>query len=70
MSYAIGVNRVGEDDNGYEYTGHSQLVDYLGEYLIEPTEEEGILITTLDKSKCLKFKSLTFKDKDIFEIKD
>jgi hypothetical protein len=30
-----------EDDNGYEYTGHSQLVDYLGEYLIEPTEEEG-----------------------------
>jgi hypothetical protein len=23
---------VGEDDNGYEYTGHSQLVDYLGEY--------------------------------------
>jgi predicted amidohydrolase len=54
MSYAIGVNRVGEDDNGYEYTGHSQLVDYL-EYLIEPTEEEGILITTLDKSKCLKF---------------
>jgi hypothetical protein len=22
-------------------TGHSQLVDYLGEYLIEPTEEEG-----------------------------
>jgi hypothetical protein len=24
----------------------SQLVDYLGEYLIEPTEEEGILITT------------------------
>jgi hypothetical protein len=38
----------------------TQLVDYLGEYLIEPTEEEGILITTLDKSKCLKFvKSLT-----------
>jgi hypothetical protein len=31
-----------EDDNGYEYTGHLQLVDYLGEYLIEPTEEEGI----------------------------
>jgi predicted amidohydrolase len=49
-----------EDDNGYEYTGHSQLVDYLGEYLIEPTEEEGILIT-LDKSKCLKFvKKLDF----------
>jgi hypothetical protein len=59
MSYAIELIEW-EDDNGYEYTGHSQLVD-LGEYLIEPTEEEGILITTLDKSKCLKFKSLTFK---------
>jgi omega-amidase len=72
MSYAIGVNRVGEDDNGYEYTGHSQLVDYLGEYLIEPTEEEGILIATLDKSKMLEVrKKLDFlSDKDIFEIKD
>jgi hypothetical protein len=40
-------------------TGHSQLVDYLGEYLIEPTEK-GILITTLDKSKCLKFVKLDF----------
>jgi predicted amidohydrolase len=27
MSYAIGVNRVGEDDNGYEYTvTHSLLI--------------------------------------------
>jgi predicted amidohydrolase len=54
MSYAIELiewERMTMDIN----TGHSQLVDYLGEYLIEPTEEEGILITTLDKSKCLKF---------------
>jgi hypothetical protein len=56
--------RVGEDDNGYEYTGHSQLVDYLGEYLIEPTEEEGFCI--LDKSKCLKFVKLDFFGVKIF----
>jgi omega-amidase len=72
MSYAIGVNRVGEDNNGYQYTGHSQLVDYLGEYLIEPTEAKGILIAILDKSKMLEVrKNLPFlSDKDVFEIRD
>lgn len=72
MSYAIGVNRVGEDNNGYQYTGHSQLVDYLGEYLIEPTEAKGILIAILDKSKMLEVrKKLPFlSDKDVFEIRD
>jgi omega-amidase len=71
MSYAIGVNRVGEDDNGYEYTGHSQLVDYLGDYLIEPKQNEGILLATLDKSKMIEVrKKLDFlSDKDIFDIK-
>lgn len=72
MSYAIGVNRVGEDNNGYQYTGHSQLVDYLGEYLIEPTEAKGILVAILDKSKMLEVrKNLSFlSDKDVFEIRD
>lgn len=72
MSYAIGVNRVGEDNNGYQYTGHSQLVDYLGEYLIEPTEAKGILVAILDKSKMLEVrKKLPFlSDKDVFEIRD
>lgn len=71
MSYAIGVNRVGEDDNGYEYTGHSQLVDYLGDYLIEPRQNEGVLLATLDKSKMIEVrKKLDFlSDKDIFDIK-
>ncbi|WP_016989684.1 nitrilase family protein [Flavobacterium sp. ACAM 123] len=71
MSYAIGVNRVGEDDNGYEYTGHSQLVDYLGVYVIEPKETEGVLLATLDKSKMLEVRQkLDFlSDKDVFEIK-
>jgi predicted amidohydrolase len=71
MSYAIGVNRVGEDDNGYEYTGHSQLVDYLGVYVIEPKETEGVLLATLDKSKMLEVRQkLDFlSDKDVFQIK-
>ncbi len=31
MSYCIGVNRVGMDGNGHEYTGHSAVYDVLGE---------------------------------------
>lgn len=72
MSYAIGVNRIGKDNNGYEYVGHSQVIDYIGEFLIEPMEEEGVFITTLDKLKLIAVrKKLNFlNDKDVFEIKD
>jgi predicted amidohydrolase len=72
MCYVIGVNRVGEDDNGYQYTGHSQVVDYLGDCLIEPEECEAVFSTTLDKSKMIDVrKKLDFlSDRDYFEIKN
>ena len=35
MCYTIGVNRVGLDSNNLEYVGHSQVVDYLGNYVLE-----------------------------------
>jgi predicted amidohydrolase len=72
MCYVIGVNRVGEDDNGYRYTGHSQVVDYLGDCLIEPEECEAVFSTTLDKSKMIDVrKKLDFlSDRDYFEIKN
>ncbi|MFE3867592.1 amidohydrolase [Flavobacterium sp. LS2P90] len=72
MSYVIGVNRTGEDDNGYQYTGHSQVVDCLGEYLFEPTESEAIFSVELNKEKMMltrqKLGFLT--DRDSFEIKE
>ena len=72
MSYAIGVNRIGEDDNGYQYTGHSQVVDYLGEYLVEPNESEAIFSVELDKLKMmLTRQKLGFlNDRDGFKIKE
>ena len=71
MSYAIGVNRIGEDDNGYEYTGHSQVVDYLGEYVVKPNESESIFMTELDKGKMISTRQkLGFlDDRDNFELK-
>jgi len=49
MSYVIGVNRCGEDQNSNVYSGHSQAIDYMGHYLIEPLEGEVVQYCTLDK---------------------
>lgn len=71
MCYAIGVNRVGEDNNGYQYIGHSQAIDFRGNYIVEPTESESILFAELDKEKMLQTRQkLGFlNDRDVFEIK-
>ena len=70
MCYTIGVNRIGIDNNGYEYVGHSQLVDFLGNYILEPQETEGVFIIALNKEKLLETrKRLGFlNDSDSFEL--
>jgi omega-amidase len=72
MSYVIGVNRIGNDNNNHEYVGHSQVVDYTGINLIEPQENEGVFVTILDKSQMLEArKKFGFlNDRDTFEIKN
>lgn len=47
LCFTIGVNRVGFDGNNLEYTGQSQAVDFLGNYLIEPLENEQLATTKL-----------------------
>lgn len=70
MSYVIGVNRIGLDNNNHEYVGHSQAIDFLGNYLLEPQETEGVFIVTLDKDAMIETrKKLNFlNDKDEFKI--
>ena len=72
VSYVVGVNRIGEDASGHNYVGHSQVVDCLGEYVVEPHESEAIFIATLDKSKLreIRQKFAFLNDKDTFEIKN
>ena len=71
MSYVIGVNRIGEDDNKFEYNGHSQVVNFLGDYVLEPVQENNIFIVELNKSELLlarkKFNFLS--DQDSFVLK-
>jgi omega-amidase len=70
LCYTIGVNRVGFDDNNFEYDGHSQAVDYLGNNILEPQETEGVFIVELNKEKLLETrKKLGFlNDRDDFEL--
>ncbi|WP_276379785.1 amidohydrolase [Flavobacterium sp. H4147] len=71
LSYVAGVNRVGLDTHDYEHTGHSQVVDFLGNYILEPQETEGVFVVDLDRNEMLETrKKLDFlSDKDDFEIK-
>jgi omega-amidase len=71
LSYVIGVNRIGLDHHDYEHIGHSQVVDFLGNYILEPQETEGFFVADLDKNEMLETrKKLDFlSDKDSFEIK-
>ena len=70
MCYTIGVNRIGEDANQHEYIGHSQVIDFLGNYDIEPQEIEDIFITTLDKKKLLETRQKFgfLNDRDAFKL--
>ena len=71
MCYTIGVNRIGFDATNFEYVGHSQTVDYLGNYILEPQETEGVFIVELNKEKLLETRNkLGFlNDRDSFELK-
>ena len=72
LSYTIGVNRTGEDGNGHAYTGHSQAIDALGNYILEPVETEGVFTVELDKEALdATRKRFSFlDDRDEFEILD
>lgn len=72
MSYCIGVNRVGNDANNHEYSGHSAAYDGLGKRLTSlKYDNEGIEIVSLDKTHLSTIRN-TLKfldDKDVFTIK-
>jgi omega-amidase len=71
LCYTIGVNRMGFDNNDFEYNGHSQAFDFLGNYILEPQESEGVFVIELNKERLLETrKRLSFlDDKDVFELK-
>ena len=70
MCYTIGVNRIGTDANNHHYIGHSQTLDFLGDYVVNPQEADGVFMVELDKEKLLDTRNkLPFlNDKDEFKL--
>lgn len=71
LCYVAAVNRVGEDGKGYPYSGDSQVLDYVGDPLLEAGDAEGVFRTTLRAADLAKFRSKfpAYHDGDTFELK-
>jgi predicted amidohydrolase len=70
MCYTIGVNRIGEDANQLEYPGHSQVIDFLGNNMLNCESDLGVFVCELDKVQQLATRQkLNFlNDKDDFSL--
>ena len=73
MCYVAGVNRIGEDNNGHDYPGRSQVYDCLGKPIVEePSGREGVFTVTLNKEYVQETRNkLGFlNDRDSFTLQD
>lgn len=70
VSFAVAVNRSGEDAFKNNYSGHSQVIDYMGQYLQEPVIDEKTVVVTLEKEGLVKARNrfAFLNDADKFEL--
>jgi len=70
QSYTIGVNRVGVDGGGFEYSGDSSVIDYAGKRIYCTSNMEDIFTATLnfEKQKSFRAKLNFLADKDDFQF--
>lgn len=70
QAFTIGVNRVGEDGNGYQYSGESTLIDYSGVVIYCVSKTEDIFTTQLSKEEQSTYRNkLNFlPDRDSYQI--
>ncbi len=70
QSYALGVNRIGKDANRLEYTGHSGLASFDGQWITHAGAEESVFWAYLDHDRLSDYRD-TFaflRDQDTFLI--
>lgn len=70
LAYVAGVNRVGEDGNGYAYSGDSIILDMLGKALVVPGADIGVFSATLSAAALHSFRDKfpAYLDADEFEL--
>ncbi|MGB5203454.1 amidohydrolase [Eudoraea sp.] len=70
MSYCIGVNRLGEDNNTHRYPGHSALYDPLGNQIVFSKKDEVLYASlSLKHLKDLRARFKFLEDRDHFSLK-
>lgn len=72
LSYCVGVNRVGQDANGLQYSGDSMVVSPEGSLLCDAKAEEGAFYSTLSWQQLCDYRQRfpAFLDADTFIIND
>ncbi|MCU0468623.1 MAG: amidohydrolase [Arcicella sp.] len=70
LSYCIGVNRIGEDGMGLNYSGNTAIIDFKGNHLFYQQDIEIVTTQTLCMSDLTDFRTKfpAFLDADAFEI--
>jgi predicted amidohydrolase len=70
LSYAVGVNRVGQDGNGIEYNGHSAVIGPKGESVFTIEDVEAIRTVELSANSLQAFRDRfpAYMDSDDFTI--
>lgn len=70
QSFVAGLNRIGIDDLGHQYSGHSGVYDFLGDSLAFGEDQENVLSATLNKKELDEFRTryAFLNDADKFEI--
>jgi len=57
QAFVLGCNRVGQDGNQFSYSGHSVVLNYLGEPLAElPAGQSGVITATLHLGDLQQFR--------------
>ncbi len=71
LCFVAAVNRVGEDGNGFPYSGDSQVLNYLGDPLLEVGDADGVFRCTLRARDLAAFRTRfpAYHDGDAFELR-
>lgn len=56
QAFVVGVNRIGQDGNGIDYSGDSVVHDYLGEPIAELAGESAVTTVELDRDALQAFR--------------
>jgi omega-amidase len=66
----VGVNRIGKDGNGTEYSGDSLLVSPEGEVLVDARDQDGIFTQEIDLTSVRTYRERfpAWRDQDQFSI--